>query len=156
MNQVQHPAGGPRGRRYAPDLADDPNTLRMLALMGGHERIALPALFGHSAPPRRGRRFADHAREGDRAYFRRRSREELSAAERAAGVEARKAHEELARLYVGLAGAVEHRRDRPLAGHSRVLPLAPGDRRKRQDDLLDEALKGTFPASDPVSVAFIR
>jgi hypothetical protein len=31
----------------------------------------------------------------------------------------------------------------------------PPDRRKRQDALLDEALLGTFPASDPISVAFV-
>jgi hypothetical protein len=27
-----------------------------------------------------------------------------------------------------------------------------GDKRRRQEDALDEALKNTFPASDPVSV----
>jgi hypothetical protein len=30
------------------------------------------------------------------------------------------------------------------------------DRKIRRDALLDQALKDTFPASDPVSVAFIR
>jgi hypothetical protein len=42
-----------------------------------------------------------------------------------------------------------------LNGAQMLPPLAPR-RRDRQDALLDEALKGTFPASDPVSVAFIR
>jgi hypothetical protein len=32
----------------------------------------------------------------------------------------------------------------------------PADRRQRQDALLDEALKETFPASDPVSVALVE
>jgi hypothetical protein len=30
------------------------------------------------------------------------------------------------------------------------------DRKRRQSELLDEALMATFPASDPVSVAFVR
>jgi hypothetical protein len=29
---------------------------------------------------------------------------------------------------------------------------ADGDKRRRQEEALDEALKNTFPASDPVSV----
>jgi hypothetical protein len=36
---------------------------------------------------------------------------------------------------------------------------APGsraDRAERQDRLLDDALRETFPASDPVSVAFVE
>ena len=37
-----------------------------------------------------------------------------------------------------------------------VAPTAMGDRRKRQNDLLDEALEETFPASDPVSVVRVK
>jgi hypothetical protein len=35
-------------------------------------------------------------------------------------------------------------------------PMRRDDRAQRQSDLLDEALKQTFPASDPVSVALVE
>lgn len=101
-------------------------------------------------------RLSDWTAESDARYFRRRAREERSAADKAAGVEAREAHQELASLYAGLAEAGTDRWKRPVEARAHAARRAPARRRRRQDALLDEALRGSFPASDPVSVAFIR
>lgn len=56
-----------------------------------------------------------------------------------------------------------------MVGNEKAAPRAPGkepsdqdrpgldaDRRRRQNELLDEGLIETFPASDPVSVARVK
>jgi hypothetical protein len=98
----------------------------------------------------------DWAAESDAQYFRRRAREERNAAGEAAGAEAREAHRELASLYAGLSEAGTYRWKRPVESRAHAAQRAPAPSSKQQDALLDEALMGTFPASDPVSVAFIR
>ena len=134
-----HGSGEPRP---AGNTLHDRATTRMLAAMGGHEWLRpRPALFTKAQSPRRPGRFAEPARESDRAYFRRRSREERRAAGAAASAAARQAHEGLADLHAR----------RSEFGTTCVVP-APSGRAKRQDALLDEALKQTFPASDPVGV----
>lgn len=43
------------------------------------------------------------------------------------------------------------------ARNREAAPVAPdGDRAKRQNHLLDEGLKETFPASDPVSIVRVE
>lgn len=87
--------------------------------------------------------------ESGAAYFRRRSDEEREAADTAASPPARRAHGELAwryaRLFRSLSAAPQRR---PAEGRDE-------DRKRRQSKLLDDALMATFPASDPVSVAFV-
>jgi hypothetical protein len=98
----------------------------------------------------------DKAPESDRAYYRRRSREERGAARRASGVKARKSHETLAGLYAHLSDEPAMHVERPRQRRANDFRPTAASRAKRQDALLDEALKETFPASDPVSVAFIH
>ena len=95
--------------------------------------------------------FRAEVAESDARYFRRRAEEEGRAAGAAAGPEARAAHAELAEHY---ARRSERRTPpspvtRPGCGRSVA-------ERKRLDDLLDEALLETFPASDPVSIVHVR
>ena len=40
--------------------------------------------------------------------------------------------------------------------HAHAHALSSAERKQRQSDLLDEGLKETFPASDPVSVALVE
>ncbi|MDT9601051.1 hypothetical protein [Sphingosinicella rhizophila] len=125
------------GYRRPSDVVRDGASMRLAAAMAAPHSI-------------------DWAAESDARYFRRRAREERNAADKAAGVEAREAHQELARLYAGLSEAGTDRWKRPVEARARAARRGPARSRKRQDALLDEALMGTFPASDPVSVAFIR
>ena len=134
-----HGSGEPR---LAWNILHDRATTRMLAAMSSHEWLRpRPALFTKAESPRRPGRFAEPARESDRAYFRRRSREERRAAGAAASAAARRAHEALADL---------HARWSEFGTTS--VDSVPSGRAKRQDALLEEALKQTFPASDPVGV----
>jgi hypothetical protein len=48
------------------------------------------------------------------------------------------------------------RRDGARPGTSAPAASSPADHWRRQSELLDEALKHTFPASDPVSVARVE
>lgn len=48
-----------------------------------------------------------------------------------------------------------HYQRQPASGRDHVSGNL-SERKRRQSDLLDEALMATFPASDPVSVAFVR
>ena len=100
--------------------------LRHEPAMRGHRLGSRLDLAGKARPRRSFRALASPAQESDRVYFGRRSQEERRAAASAAGAAARRAHDELAVRYRQLAG--------------------------RQDALLDEALKQTFPASDPVGI----
>ncbi|HEV2747034.1 MAG TPA: hypothetical protein VGW34_07015 [Allosphingosinicella sp.] len=123
----------------------------------GFTRLFVPdAASMRLAAAMAGPRSRDWAAESDAQYFRRRAREERSAADKAAGAEAYDAHRELARLYAGLSEAATDRQPRPVEARAPAARRARAPRRIRQDALLDEALMGTFPASDPVSVAFIR
>lgn len=128
-------------------VSRDPGFTHLFVANAASMRLA-PAIAGPRSP--------DWAAESDARYFRRRAREERGAADKAAGVEARDAHEELAHLYAGLSEAATDRRAPPVRARALAALQAPSPRRMRQDALLDEALMGTFPASDPVSVAFIR
>ena len=141
------PEDRPASRKWRTSVSRDPGFTRLFVPDAGSTRLAAAIA---------GPRSNDWAAESDRRYFRRRAREERGAADRAAGVEAREAHEELARLYAGLSEAATDRRPRPVNARALAARRAPAPRRIRQDALLDEALRETFPASDPVSVAFIR
>jgi hypothetical protein len=118
--------------------------------------VRVIAAMAHGRPPGSPLTSPDEAPESDRAYYRRRSREERDAARRAAGAKARKTHEQLAGLYARLSDERAMRLERPRQRRANAFRSAAAGRAKRQDALLDEALKGTFPASDPVSVAFIH
>jgi hypothetical protein len=141
--------------------------MRLVAAMGE------PRLFkeaGAAVSP-----FAVEAIEDDARYYRRRSTEEDRAAAEAAGPKARSAHLELARRYARLSrrktwtiGVAAARRGHLSGLLSRRFGLPEGiapaeaidaepvaERRRRLDDLLDEALLETFPASDPVSIVHI-
>jgi len=115
--------------------------------------------------------FAIELVENDAQYFRRRAGEERRAAAAAAGPEASSAHEDLARRYARLsqrwtppariigprsARSASFEAETPMrpSGQSRRLPDA--EDKRRLDDLLDEALLETFPASDPVSIVHVR
>ena len=139
----------PASRDWRTSASGDAGFTRLFIPAAGSTRLAAAIA---------GPRPTDWAAESDRAYYRRRSREERSAADRAVGVEAREAHEELARLYAGLSGAAADRPKRSIERRANPArsPARRRSRRNWQDALLDEALKATFPASDPVSVAFIR
>jgi hypothetical protein len=117
---------------------------------GAAERLLL-ALSEPRAPGARPSRRARSApsSESDAAYFRRRSKEELAAADKAASPEARRAHSELARRYARLSPSLS------AALQQRSAEGRDEDRKRRQSKLLDDALMATFPASDPVSVAFV-
>ena len=134
-------------REWRTSVSRDPGFTRLFVPDAVSMRLAA-AMAGPRSP--------DWSAETDAQYFRRRAREERAQADKAAGVEAREAHEELARLYAGLSEAATDRRSGRVKARALAARRAPAPRRIRQDALLDEALMGTFPASDPVSVAFIR
>lgn len=125
--------------------------LRAGVRQGAVERL-IAALAERSAGSARHTRhgLAPSRSESDAAYFRRRSEEESDAVRKAAGPQARKAHAELARRYARLSAIPSAFRGRRSADEKR------SERKRRQSELLDEALMATFPASDPVSVAFVR
>ena len=52
--------------------------------------------------------------------------------------------------------AVPRSAPRTASAMSQSLLASPAARKRRQDDLLDEALLETFPASDPVSVVHVE
>ncbi len=70
----------------------------------------------------------------DGLYFHSRSAEERDAARHAAGGQARRAHEQLARLYTELA----------LTRKQEAI--------ERREAMLDDALDDSFPASDPPAI----
>lgn len=108
--------------------------MRLAAAMAEPGRALLQDVRADLSP------FAAMPVEKDAQYFRRRSAEESQAAAEAVGPEARAVHLDLARRYARLS--------------QRGLPAA--ERKRRLDDRLDEALIGTFPASDPVSIVHVR
>jgi hypothetical protein len=87
-----------RERRIAWDILRNSATGRTAAAVAG--RLWPMPLVTTAA--RRGR-VRDDAVESDRRYFRRRSDEERRAANRATGINARKAHSKLAQLYADVA-----------------------------------------------------
>jgi hypothetical protein len=99
---------------------------RAWAVLRDSATVRRLAMTSAGVPPELSRLFA----ENDHAYYRRRFVQERTAARNAVSPKARKAHEELAERY------------------ARVLSR-PRRSKPRQDALLDEALKATFPASDP-------
>lgn len=52
--------------------------------------------------------------------------------------------------------SIRDERQKPSAKESRSEQVSRAKREKRQEDLLDEGLRETFPASDPVSVARVE
>ena len=133
----------------------DPAVKRLLAAMGGYEGFrSRPRPFEKTRPSARFTASVPIHPESDSAYFLRRSREERRAADTAAGSEARAAHSELADLYERHSEALTRLlRSSSDANATAVRSAVVGA--ERQDALLDEALKQTFPASDPVSVVFV-
>ena len=109
-------------------------SMRLAAAMAEPGGALLQDVRGGMSP------FAVQPAENDAQYFRRRSAEESQAAAEAVGPEARAAHLDLATRYARLS--------------QRGLPAA--ERKRRLDDRLDEALIGTFPASDPMSIVHVR
>ena len=93
-----------REKRIAWDVLRNSATGRMATALG--DRLWPLQLVGAMSRRERER---DEAIESDRRYFRRRSDEERSAARRAAGPEARKAHSKLAQLYAEFARSFEPR-----------------------------------------------
>lgn len=91
-----------RERRVAWDVLRNSATGRMATALGG--RLWSFQLVGTASRLKRAR---GDAFESDRRYFRRRSAEERLAANAAAGVQARQAHAELAKLYADLAQSSE-------------------------------------------------
>jgi hypothetical protein len=140
-----------REQELAWELLRDSPAVRMLAMTAGGVPAELSRLLSRhvQAGPSPGR-----TAESDRDYHRRRSVEERAAARKAAGPEARKAHDELAALYSGLWRP--GRRSRSGQQQPGISGAAAVSSAERQDALLDEALRQTFPASDPVSVARIQ
>ena len=152
----------------------DGASMRLVAAMAEHcphRRGAQPFSVGRA----RLDPFAEEPAEGDAQYFRRRSTEEDQAAAEANSPEARAAHLDLARRYARLSrrttgphrvGAARREHLFGLLSRRFVLPERTGDnatgpepgaeRKQRLDELLDEALLGSFPASDPVSIAHVR
>lgn len=142
---------------WGPEPADphvrEGASMRLVAAM------AEPLQPGSNGYPFQGARvamspFAVEPAENDAQYFQRRSVEERRAAAAAAGPEASAAHLELSRRYSRLS-----RRETSFGRvASRQEPFAQpvSERKRRLDDLLDEALLGSFPASDPVSIAHVR
>lgn len=54
------------------------------------------------------------------------------------------------------ASAVQEKPAPSQQAQSHAHALTSAERKQRQSDLLDEGLKETFPASDPVSVALVE
>ena len=127
-----------RERRSAWDTLNDSTTVRLVALMGGHEWIRWRADFvgALSRPSKRS------SPASVSSYFQRRSREERRAAHKAANSQQRKKHEARAGRYAKLS---EHRSGMAPS------PSEAKEAARRQDALLDRGLMETFPASDPVS-----
>jgi hypothetical protein len=147
-------AHSPRDRRPPSIAPPHGANLRMrAAMMEPDPRRPGHYVFEHKAAPARR---VPHARESDLAYFRRRSEEERAAAEAAAGAEARQAHRKLSLLYAQLSGASAARRERPRNTGAISFGADAAARARRHDALLDDALRQTFPASDPVSVALVN
>ena len=140
-----------REQQLAWELLRDSPAVRMLAMTAG----GLPAELSRLLYSRvQGGPSPGHTAESDRNYYRRRSVEELAAARKAAGPEARKAHDELAGLYSRLRRP--GRRSPSGQQEPGTSEAAAVGSAERQDALLDEALRQTFPASDPVSAAQIQ
>ena len=85
-------------KRIAWDILRNSTTGRLAATVAG--RLWPMQLVASAA---RRERVRDDAVESDRRYFRRRSKEERRAANRATGINSRKAHSKLAQLYADFA-----------------------------------------------------
>ena len=134
---------------------DDRASVRLVTLLGGHEWIRWRAdLVDALSPTQRCRSsLARNDKTCDRLYFEHRSADEKAAASEAVGCDARNAHEELAARYAELAQRSDKRRSHDSRSWLRRVRAVRTLR--RQDALLDQALTETFPASDPVSVAYV-
>jgi hypothetical protein len=140
-----------REQELAWALLRDSPAVRMLAMTAGGLPAELSRLLSNhvQAGPRPG-----WPAESDRDYYLRRSTEERAAARKAGSPEARKAHDELADLYSRV--RPPGRRSRSGRQRPRISEAPAAGPADRYDQLLDEALRQTFPASDPVSVARIQ
>ena len=149
------PSRGPRSqeRHRAWRTLADSTTIRLAAILGGHEWIKWRSdLVGALTRPRHDDGFRFSEARSDSSYFHHRSLEERQAANVAVGRRARKTHQELAELYADVSERTGKDPTRPLTAR-RCLRAAAGQSAARQELLLDAALAETFPASDPVSVA---
>lgn len=144
---------GSAGLFMAPGLhLGDGAAMRLMAAMaeprpGGPGRNPRPGVVAAT----RMSPFTAEIAESDARYFRRRAEEEGRAAGAAAGPEAQAAHAELAEHY-----ACRSERQTPPSPVTRPGSGRSVAERKRLDDLLDEALLETFPASDSVSIVHVR
>ena len=140
-----------REQELAWELLRDSPAVRMLAMTAGGVPAELSRLLSRHVQAERS---PGRTAESDRDYHRRRSVEERAAARKAAGPEAGKAHDELADLYSRLGRP--RRRSRSGQQRPGISEVAAVGSAERQDALLDEALRQTFPAGDPISIARIQ